>query len=125
MHPPQDGTQGHDPGSEDRPLQGAWGCLQVGLSLLGASFLPLGLASLFAALAIPGAGLGPWWCLLLPAWALTPLLCSLLLVQAAHRLDNPGAEASTALVVAAAAVFVGLAWLAMTVAILTGGGLRS
>jgi hypothetical protein len=124
MHAPQDGTQGSDPGREDRPLRGAWGCLQVGLLLLAALCLQVGLASLLAALAIPGAGLGPWRCVLLPAWALTPLLCSLLLFQAAHRLEKPGAEASNALVVAAAAVFVGLAWVAVTAALVFRESLR-
>jgi hypothetical protein len=129
MHAPQDGTQEPDPTREDRPLRDGWRHLQVGLTVLGFALHLLGsLIILLGCLGLPSfsvAGAGYWGQWLLLAWAATPFASGLLVLEAADRLKRPGAEASTALVVAAAAAFVGFAWVAMPVAILTGGGLRS
>jgi hypothetical protein len=122
MHTPQDGTPG--PGSDGRgePPMGVQGCLVLGMALLAIHLLPLGLMGVFAALRLAALGPEPWWSLLLLAWAFTPVLCGLLLFRAAFRLGRPGVDASASLVMAAAAAFVGLAWVAVTVALMLGVG---
>jgi hypothetical protein len=56
--------------------------------------------------------------LLFVAWGVTPVVSGLLLLSAAQRLTRPRGEAAGYLVLAAGSAFVGLAWLAVTAALL-------
>jgi hypothetical protein len=122
VYPPLGGTPGPVTAGSPQPPGGVWRHLRGWLTALGLTLnLLLGCLGLHG---FTAATAGSWWQLLLLAWVLVPLVSGLLSLEAAHGLKKPGGEASTSLVVAAAAAFVGLAWVGVTVALLLGGGLR-
>jgi hypothetical protein len=120
----QGAAPGRAPGGLPRPAIG-WRALRVCLTLLALALYLLGALGLLRAcldLEIGLTRLGLGWLLLFVVWAVAPFASAVLLFRAANRLREPGAEASASLVVAAAAAFVGLAWVGVTVALLLGGG---
>jgi hypothetical protein len=128
LHPPPDDTLGPDPGGERDPPGDSWGHLRGWLTFLAFVFLLLGtggvLSCCLLGLMVFSLGAEPGWHLLALAWAVTPFVASVLLLRAADSLKRPWAESGASLVVAAAAAFVGLTWVAVTAAFLLRGDFR-
>jgi hypothetical protein len=139
MDAPQDGTQGPDPGREDGLPKGDCRQLRRWLIVLGVHFMLLGGMSLSLTCCAGGIVLWFWdvkWFvpspdemaahgLLFLGWAVTPVVSGALLLRGADRLaKRPGGESATFLVAVVAAAFVGLAWVAVTAALVFRESLR-
>jgi hypothetical protein len=133
FHP--DTPLGRGPGGEGKPPRDGWRHLRGWMAVLGVVFVLLGVPSLSLVCCAAGFdallfGWGSWQnllalldlpALLLLAWGVTPIVSGLLLLKGAERLERPGGESGTFLIVVAASTFVGLAWIAVTAALLLGG----
>jgi hypothetical protein len=102
------------------------------MAFLGAIFLGLGSVGMAGICCSAGMGWllmpqqapGPFQVLAVLGMYGIPLTAGILLIRAMWRIGQPEQDAGISLVVAAAAAFVGLAWIAVTAAVLLGGGLR-
>src|SRR4051812_45532815 len=128
-----DQPPGPDPGGGGGPPRDDWRYLRGWMAVVGVVFMLFGGVSLSFTCCVAGI---VWWFwdirflaglpdgtglygLLLVTWAVTPTVCGILLLRGADRLwKRPTGESATVLVVGAAAAFVGLAWVGVTVAIL-------
>jgi hypothetical protein len=133
-HP--DASLGPDGSGQVPPPDSAWRHLRGWMAVLGVLFMLFGGVSLSFTCCVGGIVWLFWdmrlpvglldgvalYGLLLVAWAVTPAGCGILLLRGADRLARrPPGESAVFLVVAAAAAFVGLAWVAVTTALLLGG----
>jgi hypothetical protein len=109
-----------DPDRVEIPPTRGWKALGWAMETLGTLFLMAGSVSIIFVLSIVPLPAGTWLltAMLLLGWMLAPIISGALLLYASIRLAGSTRGLSTWLVVAAAAAFVGLAWAAMTAAIL-------
>jgi hypothetical protein len=102
--------------SDESPARG-WKYLVGAMVILGILFLMCG----FVLLAVASGGGRDQDAvsrLLLFGWAVIPILSGFLLLRASRQLVSPARGSGTFLVVAAASAFIGLAWAAITAALL-------
>jgi hypothetical protein len=110
------------PGDGWRRLRGWMVVLGVALLVLGTPALGLACCLGFETFWHRWERLLSCFALVYAAWAVTPVVAGVLVLRAARRLTRPSGESATSLVVAAASAIVGLAWVAVTVALMLGGG---
>jgi hypothetical protein len=106
-----------DPDDRDRFPTRGWKYLVRAMAILGILFLMSGIVLLSVVIGV-GRDMDAVFRLLLFGWAAIPIFSGFLLLRASQQLASPARGSGTFLVVVAASTFVGLAWAAITAAIM-------